>query len=363
MAEAATSTSLIVRDCRVVYKGEEPALFPGIARAANGDLLLAFCTRFDCLPGGEAYLLRSIDGGRTWTGPRLMARSAWADGGINLSVGLTALANGTLLYPCCDARITRRWDQHEVTLLMLRSTDHGAAWTLATIPADVREPFAYGRPVELPGGDVLWPVWGKAREDEAWRSGLLRSRDGGATWGEHVTIAFDPDASIRRGGDDEIHCAGFNETSIASLGDGRLIAVLRQQGVDGGRRELYRAYSHDGGRTWSCPKRLPLWGTSPSLHRTSDGTLLLGYRNHLGNPQRLTAPGVGVSLSRDGGATWDSHMLLPDPAGHQYGHEFEAGYPAFLDLSNDRVLAVYYTYGPCLRAERYLASAEIELLR
>ena len=58
----------------VVHQGEEPSLFPGLARAANGDLLVSFCTRFDCLAGGEAYLLRSSDSGRTWSEPGLLAQ-------------------------------------------------------------------------------------------------------------------------------------------------------------------------------------------------------------------------------------------------------------------------------------------------
>lgn len=353
-----------ILDRSVVCRREKPALFPGLARAANGDLLVSFCTEFDCVSGGDAYLLRSSDGGRTWSEPRLMVRSSKPDGCINLSVGLVTLRNGTILYPCCDARITRKWDQHEADLIILRSQDDGRTWSDPTpIHADVQEPFAYGTILELSGGDLLCPIWGKRTPEEAWRSGVVRSRDGGLTWGEHATIAYDPDAALpdRKSAPGEIHCAGFNETSLAELPDGRLLAVIRQQGVEGRLRDLYRAVSSDAGRSWSAPERLPLWGTSPSLHVLPSGRVLLGYRNHRDNPQGLASPGVGLSRSDDGGLTWTDHLLLEDPQAHRYGHEFEAGYPAFLMLDDRRVLVVFYSFDPHLKAQRYLAANVVEV--
>lgn len=348
-----------IREKFVVHQGPEPALFPGLARAANGDLLVSFCTEFDCQPGGRAYLLRSTDDGRTWSAPVPIMRSGKPDGCINLSVGLTTLRDGTILYPCCDARLTRKWDQHDADLIILRSADHGTTWSAPTpCFTGVKEPFAYGNIIELANGDVLCPIWGKRVAEEQWASGLVRSHDGGRTWGEHVTIAYDPDAAFVAGETDPtvFHCAGYNETTLLELQDGRLLAVLRQQGVQGGRRELDSAMSADGGRTWSAPTRMELWGTSPSLHLLPSGLIVLGYRNHLGNPQGLGEPGVGVSLSHDHGLTWSGHMLLEDPQGHRYAHEFEAGYPAFLLMGDGSTLTVFYSYDPTLPSERYLAA-------
>lgn len=349
----------------VVYKGcQDEALFPGLTRAANGDLLVSFCTQFDCQSGGEAFLVRSSDAGLTWDEPRLLVRSKKPDGCINLSVGLTTLRDGTILYPCCDAKLTRKWDQHEVDLLILRSDDQGHCWSEPLpIPTEVYEPFAYGKIIELTGGDLLCPVWGKRVSGEAWRTGLIRSRDGGKSWGEHVTIGYDPNpmlpaphASFIPSDDDVVHCAGYNEATLLELPDGRILAVLRQQGVNGQKRDLHRSISCDGGQTWSAPELMALWGTSPSLHLGPSGEIILGYRNHLGNPQGLTEPGVGISLSLDGGGHWSGHRLLDDPQGHSYGHEFEAGYPAFLDVEGDKVLVVFYSYDSSLSSPRYLAA-------
>lgn len=360
----------------VVYKGcQEEALFPGLTRAANGDLLVSFCTQFDCQPGGEAYILSSSDEGRTWNVPVLLVRSKKPDGCINLSVGLTTLRDGTILYPCCDTKITRKWDQHEADLIVLRSHDHGATWSdPAPIDTDLIEPFAYGKIVELTDGDLLCPIWGKRRSDEPWRSGLVRSRDGGHTWGEHVTIGYDPNPALPSPTPlspypllypltppEPVHCAGFNEATLLELPDGRILAVLRQQGVEGRKRDLHRSISSDRGHTWSPPERMALWGTSPSLHLGPSGEVILGYRNHLGNPQGLTGPGVALSLSLDGGEHWSDHTLLEDPQGHRYGHEFEAGYPAFLDVDCHRTLVVFYSFDPARSSNRYLAANLLSL--
>jgi hypothetical protein len=341
----------------VVYQGNGPALFPGLSRAANGDLLVSFCTTFDCQAGGEGYLLRSSDGGRIWSEPKLILRSGKPDGCINLSVGLTTLADGTVLYPCCDARITRKWDQHDADLIILQSKDHGQTWTgAAPVPVGAKEPFAYGRIIELKNGEVLCPVWGKRRSEELWRSGAVRSRDGGVTWGDYVTIAYDPGAiSSRQPGGKEVHCAGFNETTLLEQADGQVLAILRQQGIHGGMRELYRSMSSDQGRTWSSPALLDVWGTSPSLHLLPSGVIMLGYRNHLGNPQHLQSPGVAVSFSQDEGQTWGEHLMLEDPTGYRYTHEFEAGYPAFLTMRDGSIMVVFYSFDPS-RDDRYLAA-------
>lgn len=342
----------------VVHKGrQDEALFPGLARAANGDLLVSFCTQFDCQPGGEGFFLRSSDEGLTWNTLVPLVRSKKPNGCINLSVGLTTLKDGTVLYPCCDTKITRKWDQHEADLLILRSHDHGTTWSdPVPICTDVIEPFAYGKIIELMDGDLLCPIWGKRQSDEPWRTGLVRSRDGGHTWGEHVTIGYDSNTRLAPPQDEGVHCAGFNEASLVELPDGLVLAVLRQQGVGPDVRQMFQSRSSDGGHTWSAPQPMALWGTSPSLHLTESGRLLLGYRNHMRNPQELATPGVGISLSEDFGATWTEHRLLEDPQGYQYQHEFEAGYPAFLDLDRHRTLVVFYSFDPALNFPRYLAA-------
>jgi len=182
----------------VVYDGG--AAYPGVAAAKNGDLLVSFRTAVelgpggpgDLVPGAECFLTRSIDNGETWSHPRLMAkprRKGWA---CSLSVGLHVLSDGTVLYPFYEGHDVTDVDREGI-LYCYRSTDNGQTWTNKDpIPCGLREPFAYGRIVEL-SDRILLPLWGSRVKGERWRTGLLMSFDNGKTWPEYRTIAVDPD--------------------------------------------------------------------------------------------------------------------------------------------------------------------------
>ena len=148
--------------------------------------------------------------------------------------------------------------------------------------------------------------------ETASRSGLLRSRDGGRSWG-HLT-------QITQGVDDE--------KSVCELPSGRLIAVMRDSD-----RPSKRSFSDDGGETWTPIEALPFHGQSPSLLQTQSGVLLCAYRQRTpGKPQ-----GVGLSYSYDGGETWaESEPLYVSPLR-------DCAYPNLLELSPGEYIAVYYT--------------------
>ena len=223
-------------------------------------------------------------------------------------IGITALRDGTILWPflteffklpCCQVR--------RYATYVYRSRDHGLTWEGdEPIPTRMREPITYGHLVELPSGKILMPVWGAFRLGERWQVGVFESSDGGRTWKNYKQIAYDPQAGSRPDN-------GFNETTIAQLPDGTLVAILRQQrvGAPAGPTDVYtepadnfyRAISRDSGKTWSRPERLALIGTSPALHVLPDGTLMLGYRD---SPQQGTDVehyGLAIRISQDQGAT------------------------------------------------------------
>jgi hypothetical protein len=82
---------------------------------------------------------------------------------------------------------------------------------------------------------------------------------------------------------------------MIQLADGDLMAAFR---VGGGRKwNLRRAYSHDGGHTWTEPDALPAWSVEPELVRTANGTIVLSTGR----------PGIDLWLSTDGrGKSWQS---------------------------------------------------------
>ncbi len=211
---------------------------------------------------------------------------------------------------------------------ILRSADEGATWqSWQPVAESILEPFTYGQIVELGDGTLLCPIWGRWRSEERWRSGALFSRDGGLSWGEPVSIAYDPSARLVTGyaqsaingfdaqGNVDMgaissptfrpHSSidGFTETSVIALADGRLLAILRQQGVEGDQTLFfYRALSNDGGRSWSPYQRTSLRGISPCLHHAPDGRLLLAYRRYAPDGDPASAPGLSIATSDDDGA-------------------------------------------------------------
>src|SRR5690606_22538038 len=106
--------------------------------------------------------------------------------------------------------------------------------------------------VPVPGGEIM-PTWGRRTSDEHWRSGVWFTADG-YQWEERGTVGWAPVAALDDeyvdGGSQEVQAdiaqqisqpsfrphdatGGFNETSIQRDRDGRLRAILRQQGVEG----------------------------------------------------------------------------------------------------------------------------------
>jgi len=167
-----------------------------------------------------------------------------------------------------------------------------------------------GNAFEL-GGRLLATVYGEKKDD--WmpgtkklvrRSMLATSEDGGYTWRYLSEIAHSDLAHAT-----ERSYEGPDETSCIPLADGDLMAVFR---VGSGRKwNLDRAYSHDGGKTWTQPDTLPAWSVWPQLLRTADGTIALATGR----------PGIGLWLSTDGrGRNWEQidvvayhNRWAPDP--------------------------------------------------
>ena len=68
--------------------------------------------------------------------------------------------------------------------------------------------------------------------------------------------------------------------------------------------ETLQSESTDGGRTWSVPHTIGVWGLPSFLLRLRNGDLLMTYghrRDPLGNQARL---------SRDNGKTWLEPMII-----------------------------------------------------
>ena len=164
---------------------------------------------------------------------------------------------------------------------------------------------------------------------------FLSSRDAGKTWTylSHISNENPFD---------------FSEPDVIETRDGRLITLLRsdwdlipveqrpEEAKVGYGYFLYQTESSDGGRNWSEPVRLDLWGHPPYLLRLASGNILLvyGYRRA---PWEIRA-----ILSRDEGRTWDMASLRTV---HTFNPgNLDMGYPVAIQLEDGSIVCAFYGY-------------------
>jgi hypothetical protein len=202
----------------------------------------------------------------------------------------------------------------------ITSGDGGRTWST---PAAVRsERLAwtspFGRIIAAPDGALLAAAYGPVRGGPAtaFDAIVLRSRDGGASWGDESLVVADA-----------------SELSLCATADGLLGAVRRAD------HATAIVGSADGGRTWSAPRAI----TQP-LEHPADLCVLRGSGRLLLTFGRRRRPlGCGALTSADGGVTWDRdrEVLL---AGDGIGND--VGYPSTVQLDDGTVVtALYFARG------------------
>jgi hypothetical protein len=296
---------------------------------------------------GRLELVRSRDGGVTWLPPSVIVDSEWDD--RNPAVGVAP--DGTLVvaygrYSCYDEH--GHWDPQvgRGDTLLIRSQDGGHSWEPPRLlnfePLNGRSP--YGRMLSFPDGALGMCIYGAPIGSTPPAGGreaayLIRSTDGGLTWGdpslvdEHSSetafLRF-PDATLRSSG-----ASSLRSTS------GELLAAMRSERTPS---HISVRRSADDGRTWSNPVR----ATEPAEHPAhltllSNGWVLMAYGH------RREPFGVQGMVSRDRGKTWDGTRKLiyndDRPAG-------DCGYPSTVRFADGALLTVYYSAGDHMDAYR-----------
>ncbi|MBI5381234.1 MAG: exo-alpha-sialidase [Opitutae bacterium] len=217
----------------------------------------------------------SYDGAKTWKQIPLKA----GDNGINLEGGITQLRDGTII--ALDTYIIpdKQRAYHGIGQLYISRDE----WRTVEGPidADFDLPDSCypskddgGRPheaqrlhrriIELPSGDLLTTIYGWLKGDSEpcpyeprmikSRVMLVRSKDRGRHWKYESTVAVDP----------AVGTEGFGEPVILHVSKGpkagRLICFMRTG------REMYKAISDDGGKTWT--KAVPHTFANLDINRT-----------------------------------------------------------------------------------------------
>ena len=306
--------------------------FPVLNEIGNGRLLVVFRTGALHI-GITGTLAASIseDGGKSWSDPVEITRR-WEDS-RNPAVGVNAAGEIVVafwkagMHAYRDAGNGLRWDreasgaprsQTVADHFVVTSRDAGRTWSeprpLMTELLTLVD--CYGRILTLLDGTLLMSGYGWSY-DKGERSRdtamLIRSTDGGITWGNESIVAV-----------------GYNETSYALLPGGVLVGAGRSS--ENAHISVFR--SEDGGETWSDPVAVTRHGEIPAdLTLLRSGKLLMTFG------RRIRPTGCGALVSEDGGATWNSsgEVLL---AGD--GETSDVGYPSTVELDDGTIVTVLY---------------------
>jgi len=326
---------------REVIAYRHGGLFPVLATAADGSVVAVLRGNAGHLgQAGSIDIVRSRDGGLSWTQPQIVANSETDD--RNPALGVSAQGTLILAYhrtfaydaegnyvPVGDERA--EWP---CEVLVTRSHDAGLTWEehypLGAPLLDHGSPF--GKIVVGRDGALLLPIYYRPRAElgvdlsralpRDMCSYLVRSRDDGKTWGDPSLI-----------------CINANETALAALPNGDLLAVVRREQMG---KTLWSTLSQDGGYTWSEPVQVTGDMQHPAdLLVLPGGDVLLTYGNRNQPPCRIEG-----RISRDGGRSW--LPLLLTFSGNLRGYNanspyrVDLGYPSSALTGRTGVTMYYY---------------------
>jgi Neuraminidase (sialidase) len=261
--------------------------------------------------GDQAFLASrvSLDGGQTWSqqDQKVVDPSEHQTKNV-MSVSLLRLSDDriALFYLVKQSPTDSR-------LVMRTSADQGATWGEPTVCTTGPGYFlvANGRVVRLKSGRIVLPA---SRHDlpedpKGSHRGIsvcFYSDDQGITWHASDTPLAAPAGSH----------SGFQYPAIAELKDGRLMMLMSMH-----LRPLYRAFSTDGGKTWSPaePTDLPTPISPASIKQIpSSGDLLLVWNDHshIDSALKNSRTPLTAAISTDDGKTWSPRQsLFSNPAG------------------------------------------------
>ncbi|MBM2616264.1 exo-alpha-sialidase [Actinoplanes sp. LDG1-06] len=306
------------------------AHFPDIVRLLDGRLLATYRegaghVRSD----GRISLVESTDGGQTWSEPWVAVDGEFDDRDPKLA----RLADGTVLlsYFVIDWSSTPLHTTHGT--FTHRSTDGGRTWSepvpvgTAMIddggrytPAVPTWAASHGGAAELPGGDILLPLYGRLPGQKWQRATVVRSTDGGRSWpaGSEVLLAEG----------ENVH---YQEPTLTVLEDGEVVALIRTT-VD----QAYVCRSVDGGHTWTEAQPTDMPASSHHALPLSTGEVLITYGD-LSKRFSEHRDTVG-RLVRDPAKTWDGY---PDVQLYDSGHPDQAN-PSSVEVEPGRFLTLSF---------------------
>lgn len=337
-----------VLDTRVI--SPTPELYcgwPTVTRRANGQLVVVWSGgREDHVcPFGRVDMMTSDDNGQSWSWPRTLLDGAIDD----RDAGVLETAKGSLLvttftslayedyhlkkalqtktgesgawpeerlarWLAAHRRLNEQQRQAELGQWMIRSTDGGVTWS-ERYSSIVNSPHG---PIQLSDGRLLYAgvrLWDPDRQ-----VGVCESVDDGQSW------RWLADIPVRDGDESK----NYHELHAVEADSGKILVHIRNHNANHS-RETLQCESEDGGKTWTTPHSIGVWGLPSFLLRLRSGRLLMSYgyrRPPFGNQARF---------SDDEGATWSEPLTISAD-----GVGGDLGYPSTVELGDGSLLTVWY---------------------
>lgn len=273
----------------------------------------------------DIVLKRSTDNGKTWSDEAIVIE----DGMNSINDPLTVqLDNGRILmmfarHPYGRHARNSGWirmadlgyddPNSNILTFVCHSDDDGLTWSKPRkIARQVKAPHLLnantpGAMIQLTKGPhkgrVVTGLWGavpttKEQPERTWQIVVVWSDDNGQTWNRTEPL-------------NDVSGKGYpNECQVAEGANGDIVLISRNQGGDTFRK---KAFSHDGGETWSdvdVDKGLPSVACMGSLIKgpvRADGTWDL-WASFPSNKGRKDGQ---IAVSKDNGRTWNIVRIIP----------------------------------------------------
>jgi hypothetical protein len=239
---------------------------PDIVRLPSGRLLLVYSDTDAhwSLESQIMMLLASDDGGRTWSKHREVVRHDLDKGdGRLLTPRLSLLDDGRVVVLVDQDDFSHFHEEQPPGILAFWSDDGGDTWSEGQETGI--KGFEPDRVMDLPDGRLAVASQLMRGETMEYAEIFSCSEDGGETWYEQATIAYD---GYHR----------FCEGAIVVLDGGKELAcVLRESHCTG--IPSFVAFSSDMGRTWSEPQMMPFAIHRPYARQLPDGRVLVTGRH------------------------------------------------------------------------------------
>ncbi len=241
---------------------------PDMVRLPLGKLLCVFNLTNAHWPYEYAKItvIESEDGGRTWGNPRVIDESFPQKGEEPFVTPRISLLRDGRLVILCDQNDYRHCHESQPPgIYAWWSEDGGKTWSkrqVTGIPGI--EP---DRVRELPDGTLIVGSHYMFASTHKLGQVVLRSFDGGKTWGDLAVVASD-----------KVH--NFCEGAIVPMSSGRIACIMRENNHNN--YPSYISFSEDGGATWCKPVEAPFSGDRPFAEQLPNGRVLVTYRNQGG---------------------------------------------------------------------------------